>query len=223
MIRSIAVITLAVVSLGSYAGATTTNDAVLGDRDSFECDAFSRDAKVACLPGVRSNYNDRSSFAKNIVIRANEVVECSQVASYREDVVVTCDARYGVGGGGGYLPPVEPVIPVIERAAFTYPDFECLKNLPSVREADDMVSNGFFRSNRVVDRCDSAREKSELRKLERRGFTCSIDATSRRTESEPACVEDLLSKIQQKHTIKGSHKRLLRDNYCGTRKYKCVK
>lgn len=216
--NKVLVLIFTIMGAGLSASAAMTNDAILGNGDTFACDAFAGSAKVACMPGVSSSYRGRTSFPDQpaLIIYSNQVVECRNVGGKRD---VICNADVYNGGPG--MAPMPPA-PVETRKAYSYPDYRCLEGLPSVTNADDMVSNAFIRDRRVVDRCDSSRDLSEIRRMEGRGFSCTIDTTAR-NQSHAACVENLLSKITSKNTIKNSHRRLLENQYCATQTYNCVR
>jgi hypothetical protein len=204
-----------VLAVGATAAAST-NDAILGAGDSFACDVFARSAKVACMPNVNSNYRGRVSFPSQpaLIISNYQVVDCATVGGDR-DVICSPAAQPPM------YPPTNP-IPVETRRAYTMPNMGCLRNLPTVNDADQLVSNAFLPSSRLVDSCEPSRDLSQLRDLERYGFRCTIDSTAL-NQSDAMCVQNLLDKVINKSTIKGSHRRRLESEFCATKTYNCVR
>lgn len=219
-------ITLVLIMGASLTTLASTNDAILGQGDSFACDSFSRNAKVACMPNVQSNYFGRTSFPSQpaLVINTYQVVECSSVGGNRDVICNTNPpAPPSYPPGPGYPPgPSYPPPAPESRRAFSYPDMNCLNNLPGVNDADQMVSNSFFRSRKLVDTCDSSRDLTEIRQFENRGFRCTVE-TLATNQSDATCVQNILAKIANKASIKGSHRRILESDSCATKTYNCVR
>jgi hypothetical protein len=209
------------VFASGFAASAMTNDAILGAGDSFACDAFARGAKVACMPNVNSNYHGRTSFPSQpaLIISNYQVVDCMTVGGDRD---VICAPNTPPPPSYPPTYPPAPPIPVETRRAYTTPDFNCLQNLPTVNDADDLVSNAFLPSSRLVDRCEPSRDLREIRRMESYGFRCTIDTTAF-NQSDAMCVENLLSKVVNKSTIKGSHRRRLESEFCATKTYNCVR
>jgi len=205
-----------ILSVGITAHAMT-NDAILGAGDSFACDAFARNAKVACMPNVNSFYHGRVSFPSQpaLIISNFQVVDCSTVGGDRD---VICNGSTPPP----FNPPINPPMPVETRRAYTTPDFGCLSRLPTVNDADQLVSNAFLPSSRLVDSCEPSRDLSQIRDLERFGFRCSVDSTAI-NQSDSTCVQNLLTKVTNQSTIKGSHRRRLESEFCATKTYNCVR
>lgn len=223
-----------VLSIGMTASAST-NDAILGNGDSFACDIFARSAKVACLPNVNSNYRGRVSFPSQpaLILNPFQVIECQMLGGDRD---VICNGNSGpippgpgFPGGPGFPPgpggPGFPPPPPEVRYATTYPDYNCLASLPTAVNADDMVSNAFIPSrNRIVDRCETSRDLSEQRRLNSMGFRC--DPTPDFTvkgQSNLQCVDSIIAKISAQATVKGSHRSRLQNEYCSTLAFKCTR
>jgi hypothetical protein len=218
-----AFLTFSLFCLSAPAFAIGANDAILGNGDTFACDTFARSAKVACMPGVNSNYRGRTSFPTQgpLVIGAFQVIECSSAGGDRDVVCSTSAGDISPGPGPGPGPGFPPSMPET-RKAYTDPDFRCLRNLEDVDHADNLVSDAFFPSPKKVDRCENDRDASDVRRLERRGFTCVIDSLAR-NESNQRCVDDLLSKIRNKNSIKGGHRRRLETVYCAQQTFDCTR
>lgn len=218
---------LLVMAVGASALAIGTNDAILGQGDTFGCDSFSRDAKVACMPNVTSSYRDTVSFPSQpaLILNAYQVVECRSLGADR-DVICAAQAPIPPWGPGPSYPPPAPGQPLPQpietRRAFAMPDLFCLQNLPPVANADDMVSNAFLPNIKLVDRCESSRDRGQIRQMESRGFRCTED-TLATNQSDSACVANLLEKITNKSTIKGSHRRRLETVFCASKTFNCVR
>jgi hypothetical protein len=203
-------------TITAFAGG---KDAILGDNDSFACDAFSRDAVVACIPGVRSNYRGRVSFPRvsPVYLGAYQVHTCSQIF---EDHDVICGNNQGPGPGPG--PGPIPPRPVETRRVELEPAYRCLDRLPNVDHADKLVSDAFFPKSALVDTCENDRDREPVRRVEYRGFTCAVD-TAATGQSDRSCVDRLLQKVNNPATIKGGHRRRLADVYCAGKVYTCTR
>ena len=214
---------LLVLSAGVSASAAFTNDAILGPNDTFACDSFASNTKVACMPNTQSNYNQRTSFPSGpaIFIAPYQVVECRNVGGNR-DVICNSGIMPGgpIGPGPGQFQPPPPP----PRFAFGYPDYNCLMNLPSVANADEMASNGIVpATNRVADRCEQNRDLREVRILQNQGYACTVDTLAANNQGNFACAQSLASKVINQGTLKGSHRSRFEREYCATKTYKCVR
>lgn len=217
--KKILVYTLVALSVSLTASAGG-QDAILGSNDSFGCDSFSRDAKVACMPNIFSNYRGRVSFPSGpaIILNAYQVIDCRAAGGDRD---VICNAN---GGPGGPLVPGPSNPPPLEvRRVVAFPDLNCLSQLPQVTTADEMVSNGVVRGRRMVDRCELSRDLGQIRDMERRGFKCEISKSQTNNQTQPGCAENILSKVISQTTVKGSHRRILESEYCATKAYDCTR
>lgn len=215
-----------ILSAGLSASAAFTNDAILGPNDTFACDSFASNTKVACMPNTQSNYNQRASFPSGpaIIIAPYQVINCRDISGSRD---IICNAGImpggpigpGPGQPGQFQPPPPP-----PRFAFGYPDYNCLNSLPSVNNADDMASNGIVpATNRVADRCEQNRDLREVRDLQNKGYQCTVDTLASNNQGNLACAQSLASKVINQGTLKGSHRARFEREYCATKTYKCVR
>lgn len=217
-------IALVVLSAGLSASAAFTNDAILGPSDTFACDSFASNSKVACMPNTQSNYNQRTSFPSGpaVILAPYQVIACRDIGGSRD---VICNSGIMPGGPIGPGPGGQPIPPPqIVRSAFGYPDYNCLATLPSANSADEMVSNAFIPStNRIVDRCEQNRDLREVRDMQSRGFNCVVDPTASNNQGNLSCVQGIIAKITNQGTVKGSHRDRLAREYCATKTYKCTR
>lgn len=103
-----------------------------------------------------------------------------------------------------------PGNPILLRAPY-----DCMKTLPAPQNADDLFENDLCigKCGSLVKYCGNARDKTEIRRIEAQGWSCTTDSLNNVGKTDFACVDELTKRVPpmnakgEPNKVKDGHRR----------------